>query len=385
MINYYFLLFLLFSQSAYSFPKFVEGHIKQDISNQIYGINDQVSFDVSKDLKFPAIRWGGNHTTRYNYKINTSNHAADWFFMNILYSYEEGKSNVDLLIDEAIKNKAKLLITIPMIGWVASKREYKWSYSIKKFGPQQKVDPYNSKGDAGNGVKKDGVEILEADLNETSQPVGAKFVKDWVRHIKKRAAGKLELYFALDNEPMIWHTTHKDIRYSDKKIKQPKIDYDELWERTVLYSKAIKEVEPSAKVFGPVAWGYCAYNYSAKDGCKVGKDRLLHLNKPLLDWYLSKVCEYKKKNNIRLVDYLDIHYYPAFPFSNDDEGEKAQKFRLESLKELYDESFKSKTWVNDEIALIPDMKSRIKNNCPGTKLAVTEYRFGTAMNGELLF
>jgi len=95
------------------------------VSNDIYGINDLVGFEVHRDVPFPATRFGGNNTSRYNYKINTSNHANDWYYMNIPYKYIDGKNRVDYLIDEAINSGSKLLITVPMIGWIAGKRAYK--------------------------------------------------------------------------------------------------------------------------------------------------------------------------------------------------------------------------------------------------------------------
>ena len=86
-----------------------------------------------------------------------------------------------------------------------------------------------------------------------------------------------------------------------------------------------------------------------------------------------------------MVDYLDIHYYPVYNYSNDDETPAAQKARLSAIRELYDWNYTSKNWINSNIALIPRMKKIIKDNCKGTKLAITEYRFGTAQEGRTTF
>ena len=153
--------------------------------------------------------------------------------MNIPYKYLDEKNRVDYLIDEAINSGSKLLITVPMIGWIAGKRSYKYSYSVKKYGKQKKVETYNSNNDAGNGTREDGSLIYKTDLNETSIEAGPDFVAQWVTYIKKKVAGRTTLNFALDNEPMIWHTTHRDIRYNDPKVESPEISYDELWKRTV--------------------------------------------------------------------------------------------------------------------------------------------------------
>ena len=71
------------------------------------------------------------------------------------------------------------------------------------------------------------------------------------------------------------------------------------------------------------------------------------------------MCSYKKKTGIRLVDYLDIHYYPVYNYSNDDETPAAQT-RLSAIRELYDWNYTSKNWINSNIALIPRMKKLSK-------------------------
>ena len=37
-----------------------------------------------------------------------------------------------------------------------------------------------------------------------------------------------------------------------------------------VYAAAIKAADPTAKTLGPVVWGWCAYFYSAADGCAPG-------------------------------------------------------------------------------------------------------------------
>ena len=235
--------------------RFISTGASGEVNNEIYGINDLVSYTVNKDLNFTAIRFGGNNSSRYNYQTNSSNHANDWFYMNVAYEYKSGESYVDRLITQAIKNDSSLLITVPMIGWITKDRTDGWSYSVKKFGSQRSSEKDRSNGDAGNGVLSSGKIIYKTDLSKTSIRITPEFVATWVKHIKKKVAGRMDLYFALDNEPMLWHETHRDIRYSDPSLKDPKLGYDELWQRTVAYASAIKKVAPEAKLFGPVAWG----------------------------------------------------------------------------------------------------------------------------------
>jgi hypothetical protein len=52
------------------------------ISRDIYGMNFAPA-GLERQLKLPVVRWGGNATTRYNYLLDTANHASDWYFENI--------------------------------------------------------------------------------------------------------------------------------------------------------------------------------------------------------------------------------------------------------------------------------------------------------------
>jgi hypothetical protein len=85
------------------------------------------------------------------------------------------------------------------------------------------------------------------------------------------------------------------------------------------------------------------------------------------------------------VDYLDLHYYPqgncVSGFGCDGEDAAGSANRLESLKELYDPTWISESWIGNAgeppVRLIPKVKEWIAARCPGTGLAITEYRWGS--------
>ena len=215
----------------------------------------------------------------------------------------------------------------------------------------------------------------------------------WIAHLQQRfgnaASGGMR-YYALDNEPMLWNSTHRDVH------PQP-LTYDEIWQRTVDYASAIKAQDPGAKVFGPVTWGYCDLFGSAADNCLDGSDRAAHGGIPFVKWYLQQVCAYQAQHGVRLVDYLDLHYYPqgdgVVDFSDPPNGSETAAVsarRLRSLKELYDPAWQSESWLADlgnsspwfysHPRLIPRVRAWIDEACPGTGLAITEYNWG-ADNG----
>lgn len=96
--------------------------------------------------------------------------------------------------------------------------------------------------------------------------------------------------------------------------------------------------------------------------------------------------EASEKEGRRLLDVLDIHWYPeatgngkriVFAKGNPDETAYA---RVQAPRSLWDENFVERSWICEigdcPIALIPKIKKMIDKYYPGTKLAITEYEYG---------
>ncbi|MEK0317439.1 glycoside hydrolase family 44 protein [Cohnella sp. 56] len=358
------------------------GANRRAINPDIYGVNfEEIEPQGMSQMKeYPVVRWGGNSTTRYNWETNVQNHASDWFFMNLPKDTAKGQtlpngSRTDQLIDDTLANGGKVLLTVPTIGWTPKDDKVHVGFSVKKYGAQEQTEcswgDWWCNADAGNGIKKDGSYVTGNDPHDTSKEIGPAFVARWIQHIQSRVGDKVN-YYALDNEPMLWPYTHRDVH--------PQMTtYDELWQYTKDYGQAIKDVDPDGQIFGPVVWGWCAYFYSAADGCSPGADRQSHDGKPLLEWYMKQVQTYKEETGTRLIDYLDIHYYPteAGVALSANETNNIAARRLKSLKALYDPTFKdSSSWIGEAVNLIPRMKTLIEQTAPGTKLAISEYNFG---------
>ena len=86
-------------------------------------------------------------------------------------------------------------------------------------------------------------------------------MKDWIKYLVGRygtaESGGIAFY-NLDNEPMLWDDTHRDVHPNPT-------SYDELRDSTYQYAAAIKETDSGAKTLGPTLWGWTAYFYSALD------------------------------------------------------------------------------------------------------------------------
>jgi len=370
---------------------------RKPIADLVYGNNFHENDRHSTKLAFPLTRWGGNPTTRHNWKLNTSNRSHDWFFMNIPDAFHDldgkqyGLADWFLLGHRAGKvlPAREVLFTIPTIGWTPKARERAWGFSVKKYGAQQQTEQWNT--DAGNGLKPDGTPITGNDASDTSIRIGPEWVAEWVLHMRDTLGGKTAAnggvrYFALDNEPDLWASTHRDIRTGDKQLKDPKLGYDELWERTLAYAGAIKKTDPAAQITGPVVWGWCNYFTATRDvddgdgDCTNGPDRKAHGGEPLLKWYLQKVCAHEKATGVRLVDYLDVHFYPEGLDLRSEEPAVARE-RLQRVRSLYDPEFKDGSWIGEPVKLLPRLNAWIAEACPSVKTAISEYRFSYEPDG----
>jgi hypothetical protein len=370
-------------------------------------------------MGYTVDRWGGNSTTRYNWQVDVHSTAGDYFWENIPDSSDRSQvpplnNSADAFITAARYPGGQPLMTIPTIGWAPrsdspTSHPYFAGFAVSKYGAQvpfpyqsDAVDPYDTNAgsgecnpstnaspncvlyDAGNGL----YHLINNDPHDTSMTVDATFEKGWIAHMQTKfgtaANGGVKL-FTLDNEVMLWNSTHRDIHPSGP-------TYNEIWSKTLAYATAIKQQEPDALVTGPVTWGYCDLFTSADDAtrgnCLAGTDRAAHSGLPFVAWYLQQVCANPLAGGKRLVDYVDLHYYPQgtnVALNNDDSAATAAR-RLKSLKELYDPTWVSDSWMGglgdtdanhyDKPNLIPRVKAWIDTYCPGTKLAITEYNWG---------
>jgi len=82
-----------------------------------------------------------------------------------------------------------------------------------------------------------------------------------------------------------------------------------LVQKSVSLSRSIKTIDPSAEVFGPVEYGFSGYYdfQSAPDwnSVKAGKSYTW-----FLDYYLDQLKLASDTSGRRLLDVLDLHWYP---------------------------------------------------------------------------
>jgi Glycoside hydrolase family 44 len=318
-----------------------------------------------------ARRWGGNPTTRYNWQLNTWNLAKDWFFKNV----GDPNGSYEVFLEENRQHGLETTMTVPTIGWVA-KDSTSWGFPASVFGPQQAMAPDNP--GAGNGVGRDNKDLAPGPPTQTSMRSTPESIEQWVRKIREGdgTRGRRVDAYILDNEPMLWNSTHRDVHPDPT-------TYDELLEKTIAYATAIRRADPEAKIAGPAEWGWLAYHYSAKDvavGVQLRPDRRIHGDEPLIPWYLRRIAEYEARNHVKLLDIVDVHFYPMAQGLGIGTGGQtdsaAAALRIRSTRSLWDPDYVDESWINDRMRVIPRLKEWIAQNRPGLGVSIGEWNFG---------
>jgi hypothetical protein len=393
-------------------------------------------------------RWGGDSTERYNYQLDVTNSIADYFFENQTgnggdgWQPISGVSAFDNLVQTNNADGIVTLGTVPVLGWV-SKDSTSCSFPVATYPSQQKVD--TSRG-CGNGIYAQGVEgctnssgceIVGNDPTVTSinepppaPPAASAVTAAWAQGtwaggwstslVSKfgpgnpgGSAGKGVAIYDLDNEPSWWDSNDFDVHPNP-------FTYDEVTNGGIGTALAIKTADPTAQVSGPVMDFWWDYFYSKKDvesGWSSGPcyqpwsnpvDRTAHGGIPFVQYYLQQFATAETTYGMRLLDYVDLHTYYAATYNGNsvafttagDTG--VQQARLNSTRAFWDPTYTDPSIIQPNYVtdsnytssctvpvqspqLIPMMQLWVKNNYPGTKLAIDEYNWGgmESINGAL--
>jgi hypothetical protein len=352
------------------------------ISPDIYGMN---SYGVTAadgafhtEVQVPVTRMGGDAATRYNWKVDASNAGFDWYFMaGSGTATPTPNATADTVISLARASLGRALLTIPLVPYINSVSAWDCSYPKSQFPDQQAFNPYvhPNGDDCGNGVLTDGgspIPLSEEQILRIHIPNSTAFATEWVQslvsHYGSAADGGVRFY-DLDNEPSGWLNTHRDILPNGR----PYAGDGGITELGIQFASAVKAVDATALILGPVDFGYPVYSDAAG--------------------YLDAMQQAAAASGQRLLDYLDEHYYPssnlgALANTTDPGDADLQAQRLRSTRSLWDPTYKDESWIGQyypPIQLISYFKQLIAVHYPGTRLAMTEYNWGgtQSINGAL--
>ena len=357
---------------------------RRPISESIYGLAFASASQLA-ELNCTLNRSGGNPETRYNWELNAHNRAVDYYFESIGDDSAVAGGEADAFVALSKAGGAEPMLTVSLIGWAAKlgpNRRKLASYSIAKYGPQTGSDaPFFP--DAGNGISAaNQAPITGNDPSDANVPVGSTFQQNWIKHLTNRWGASTQggvRYYHMDNEPSIWHSTHRDVHPTGATMA-------EVRDRFFDYATKVKAVDPSAVVLGPEEWGWSGYLYSGLDlqwsdahqdyDPAHFPDRANHGGWDYLPWFLDQARQRATATSQRLLDVFTVHYYPQGGEFSDDTSTAMQLRRNQSTRSLWDPAYVDPSWINSVVKLIPRVRAWANTYYPGTKIGLTEYNWG---------
>jgi Glycoside hydrolase family 44/Secretion system C-terminal sorting domain len=277
------------------------------ISPYIYGRNNSLpkeSFATALtaaqkvQLKESGVRMlregGGNNATKYNWRKRLSSHP-DWY--NNVYGNDWDMS-VKALRDELPAN-VQGLWSFQLIGKAAKTdaQNFKdWDYNRSQWweGTAQNLAGGGQLKTTGSKALRDGNPDLYLENWPADSTTG--ILDHWFNTLNI-PKNRIE-YWNMDNEPEIWHGTHDDIVASTLKAEDFMQSYFSV-------AKKARAKFPAIKLVGPVTaneWQW--FNWMNRI---TGADGKYY---PWLEFFIKRCAEEQKATGVRLLDVLDIHFYP---------------------------------------------------------------------------
>ncbi len=356
------------------------GARRHPIDPRIYGVAYATPAQLA-DLNCPLNRLGGNTTSRYNWQLNADNRGSDWYFESIGAQDATPAEVADTFVAQTKGAGAEPLVTIPALGWVAKLgpgRGKLASFSIAKYGAQTGSDAQWFP-DAGNGVLGNGQNVSGNDPNDASVPADASFQDGYLEHLVGRwgrgSSGGIR-YYIVDNEPSLWHATHRDVHPTGATM-------EEVRDKILDYGGRIKAADPTALVLGPEEWGFTGYFWSGFDqqyggahGWSTFPDKAAHGNADYLPWLLDQLREREGATGRRVLDVFTVHFYPQGGEVGGDVSDAMQLKRNRSTRALWDPAYVDESWIAAPVRLVPRLREWVDGHYPGTSIGITEYNWG---------
>lgn len=314
-------LVLAFTSSAYSQDVTVVVDVAKEprpISKYLYGKNNSASQNVDKptsEADWTRIRESGvtilrensgNNSTKYNWRRRLGS-SPDWYNEVVQDNWDyEVKS-----IQEKLPGM-QAMYGFQLIGWAAKTPAHNWdawswnvAHGNKWLNPHQNMtgtgailnDSLLANGGTPGKAKRDG--DIESYLERWPVDSSLGILDHWF------GPGGLGLdknrlqYWAMDNEPDIWSSTHDDV----VKVQPDAETFLKVWFEAA--SKARAKF-PGIKIVGPVACNEWFWYQWPGGGTKVDGKTL-----PWLEYFIKRVAEEQKRTGLRLLDVFSIHFYPG--------------------------------------------------------------------------
>jgi hypothetical protein len=390
------------------------------ISPWIYGMNG-----TSLNSSLTADRMGGNRWTAYNWETNASNAGHDWYFENDNYlssSSTPGAAILPTLQADGTAHRS-LIVTVPMAGYVAG----------DEAGPVQLADVASLTRFKQVVAKKSSIYSgAQAALSQTPDKTdNYVFTDEYVNWVESHKAAGQQVFYDLDNEPALWGeplpgptsanpwqpgvppcpwctpptpaVAPSSEGRTHGEVHPYKPTYAELRQKTIDNAGAIKDVNPNALIFGGVGYGWSDFTQLQDNITDPAHPVLPHpggsppdgLN--FYDYLLQQVHAAEVTQGRKLMDVLDLHWYPEATGLNNAAPQPYQQritggdtahqndpgvaaARVQAPRSLWDPTYTEKSWITGggtgPIQLLNRVQRDIDDFDPGTKIGISEYNYG---------
>ncbi len=281
---------------------------KKTISPLIYGKNNVLSNSIGnpvpsediqkiKDAGIRIVReGGGNNSTKYNWRNKLASHP-DWY--NNVYS-----SDWDYAAKSMLEKLPGVhgMWSFQLLGKAAANNKYNfadWTFNQSKWwdGVNQNLaggGQVNLAGGSKASVEGNpNLYLMDWPADSTVGILNKWFGTQGLGYDKNRIR-----YWSMDNEPEIWSGTHDD-------VMKTQCTAEEFMQLYFKVAKAARAKYPEIKLVGPVPaneWQW--YNWT-------GGSIINGKKYPWLEFFIKRIAEEEKASGIKLLDVLDIHFYPS--------------------------------------------------------------------------
>ena len=379
------------------------------VSPYIYGVSHG-DIEAMHEMGVTARRQGGNLSSTYDWRTGFVSAGHDWFFEN-RKELKTPHPQENWWVTMHRENRANGMLsffTMPM-EWVAkdgtSSGFPKDLYpDCEEFAPDR-PDACNGKSKTKKNSEGKPLEYRCGKIpTQNGKHVGLEYNVELVKYcIKDAGFGRADQggvnIIALDNEPMLYPQTHRDMICDG-------FTYDEYWARTKKYAELIKQADPTVKIAAPALWGWTAYSLATGDQLYREEhglgwdetDKFPDYSKygPFALDFMKRCVAYKKKTGRDLIDIFVFHGYPMTPKLGWDNraqfahpSPELQEFRVRDVRKFWDETYRDPdTWMGKEewsqgnVAYIPLMKRWLKEAGWNVPIAIGEYDYAGPEGGE---
>lgn len=239
---------------------------------------------------------GGNNSSKYNWRRKLSSHP-DWYNNVYVNNWNQAAQALQKHFPAA-----QGMWAFQLLGYAAKTNAANfpdWDYNRSQWweGVNQNLAGGGVPNATGTKAKTEG--NINLYLEKWTADSSVAMLDHWF------GAGGIGLkkegirYWNMDNEPEIWSGTHDD-------VMPEQISPQEFMRRYIELAKKARAKFPEIKLVGPVTaneWQW--YNWDNKPITENGKTY------PWLEYFIKTIAEEQQKSGVRLLDVLDIHFYPS--------------------------------------------------------------------------